>query len=153
MAVMGKGISLAPCGLIIERIESTAEALTIFARPTSESAACPGCGHFSQGIHSRYQRLLSDLPSQGKLVRIKVQARRFRCGQTDCGQRIFVERLDVAVTRAFARRTSRLERLVHRLGLAFGGRPGPASRASSRRNMNEAGSRINIAPEPLLRAD
>ena len=150
---MGKGISLAPCGLIIERIESTAEALTIFARPTSESAACPGCGHFSQGIHSRYQRLLSDLPSQGKLVRIKVQARRFRCDQTDCGQRIFVERLDVAVTRAFARRTSRLERLVHRLGLAFGGRPGPASRASSRRNMNEAGSRINIAPEPLLRAD
>jgi transposase len=124
MAVVGKGISLAPCGLIIERIESTAEALTIFARPTSESAACPHCGHFSQGIHSRYQRLLSDLPSQGKLVWIKVQARRFHCGQTDCGQQIFVERLDVAVTRAFARRTSRLEGLVHHLDLALGGRPG-----------------------------
>ena len=66
----------------------------------------------------------SDLPSQGKLVRIKVQARRFRCVLTDCRQRIFVERLDVTVTRPFARRTARLEGLVHHLGLALGGRPG-----------------------------
>ena len=121
---MAKGITLAPCGLIIERIEPGADALVIIARPTAMSAACPTCGQQSNSIHSRYQRLLSDLPSQGKLVRIKVLARRFRCLVTDCRQRIFVERLDVAVARPFARRTSRLEGLVHHLGLALGGRPG-----------------------------
>jgi transposase len=121
---MAKGISLAPCGLIIERIESAVDALTIFARPASMSAACPTCGHTSVSVHSRYQRHLSDLPSQGKLVRIRILARRFRCVLNDCRQRIFVERLDVAVTRPFARRTSRLEGLVHHLGLALGGRPG-----------------------------
>ena len=121
---MAKGITLAPCGLIIERIEPEAGALIIIARPGSDTAACPTCGHHSNSVHSRYQRMLSDLPSQGKLVRIKVQARRFRCISADCRQRIFVERLEVAITRPFARRTARLEGLVHHLGLALGGRPG-----------------------------
>ena len=121
---MGKGISLAPCRLIIERIESEAEVLIIVARSAAISAACPSCGQLSDTIHSRYQRLLSDLPSQGKLVTIKIQARRFRCALADCRQRIFVERLDAAISSPFARRTSRLEGLVHHLGLALGGRPG-----------------------------
>jgi transposase len=121
---MAKGISLAPCGLIIERIEPEADALIIVARPTSDFAACPTCGQPSNSIHSRYQRLLSDLPSQGRLVRIKIFARRFRCLPADCRQRIFVERLEGALARPFARRTSRLEGLVHHLGLALGGRPG-----------------------------
>jgi transposase len=121
---MAKGISLAPCGLIIERIEPEAEALIIVARRTSDFAACPTCGQHSSSIHSRYQRLLSDLPSQRRLVRIKIFARRFRCLLADCQQRIFVERLEGALDRPFARRTSRLEGLVHHLGLALGGRPG-----------------------------
>ncbi len=121
---MAKGISLASCGLIIERIEPEADALIIVARPTTDFAACPTCGQPSNSIHSRYQRLLSDLPSQGRLVWIKIFARRFRCLLADCRQRIFVERLEGALARPFARRTSRLEGLVHHLGLALGGRPG-----------------------------
>jgi transposase len=121
---MAKGITLTPCGLIIERIEPHAEALIIVARPASDSASCPTSSHRSDSVHSRYQRVLAELPSQGKLVRIKVQARRFRCGLADCRQRIFVERLDVTVTWPFVRRTARLEWLVHHLGLALGGRPG-----------------------------
>ena len=121
---MAKGITLAPCGLIIERIEPAADVLVIMARPAAESAACPTCGHRSDSIQSRYQRTLSDLPSQAKPVRIKVLARRFRCLEADCHQRVFVERLDAAVARPFSRRTSRLEGLVHHPGLALGGRPG-----------------------------
>src|SRR5262249_11794440 len=124
IAVVAKGITLAPCGLIIERIEAGPDALMIVARSASGSAACPLCGHPSDKVQSRYERQLSDLPSQGKPVRIKVLARRFRCLRTDCQRRIFVERLDTAVARPFARRTSRLEGLVHHLGLALGGRPG-----------------------------
>jgi transposase len=121
---MSRGISLAPCGLAIERVEADAEKLLIVSRPASMTATCPSCGHVSARVHSKYQRILSDLPSQGRTVRISVQARRFRCVLSGCRQRIFSERLEATVSRPFARRTSRLEGIVHHLGLALGGRPG-----------------------------
>jgi hypothetical protein len=87
---MGKGISPAPCGLIIKRIESMAEELAVVARPTTKSAACPSCGHFHKV--STAGTSASVRPAiLGKLVWIKVRACRFRCGQTDCRRRIFVD--------------------------------------------------------------
>jgi hypothetical protein len=40
-----------------------------------------------------------------------------------CSQRIFAERFDKGIIAERARRTSRLECIVHHLGLALGGRP------------------------------
>jgi transposase len=121
---MGRGITLTPCGLTIERIETEPDHLLIVARSISKTAACPACGKSSASVHSRYQRFLSDLPSQGRPVRVRVCARRFRCLLVDCHRRIFAERLEATITRPFARRTARLEGIVHHLGLALGGRPG-----------------------------
>jgi transposase len=50
--------------------------------------------------------------------------RRFRCTMAGCPARIFAERLDPGIAARFARRTSRLNRLAHHLGLVLGGRPG-----------------------------
>jgi len=58
---MSRGITLAPCGLAIERIETEADKLVIVARAVSGTAACPACGRMSASVHSRYQRVLSDL--------------------------------------------------------------------------------------------
>jgi len=80
-------------------------------------------------VHSTYQRSLMDLPAHGQAVRIRVSARRFRCVLATCGQRIFTERLAATASLPFARRTARLEGIVHHLGLALGGRPGRASPA------------------------
>src|ERR1017187_866016 len=124
MSIMGRDLSLAPCGLVIESVEAQTGALVILARPTSESADCPICGSPSAKIHSIYQRSLADLPSQGRAVRIKLSARRFRCVLATRGRRIFTERLAATAGRPFARRTARLEGIVHHLGLALGGRPG-----------------------------
>ena len=121
---MARGISLAPAGLVADRLETTSDKITVLARPTSETAACPSCTQISKSIHSRYERSLSDLPSDGRAVLIKIRVRRFRCCQADCPQRVFAERLEPAVTTAFSRRTERLEGIVHHLGLALGGRPG-----------------------------
>ena len=55
-----------------------------------------------------------------------VTARRFRCPHADCTRRIFAERLDPAATAAHGRRTSRLDGVVHHLGVALGGRPAQA---------------------------
>jgi len=121
---MGRGITLAPCGLAIEGIETEADKLRISARPLSPTAICPACGTASARIHSRYRRTLTDLPSQGRRVVLTVCARRFRCVLSGCRQQIFAERLETAVCAPFARRTARLEGIIHHLGLALGGRPG-----------------------------
>jgi transposase len=121
---MGRGITLAPCGLAIESIETESDTLRIGATSVSTTAACPVCGTVSARIHSRYRRTLTDLPSQGRRVVLTVCARRFRCVLADCGRRIFAERLETTVGGPFARRTTRLDEIVHHLGLALGGRPG-----------------------------
>src|SRR5271168_466668 len=124
MSIMGRDLSLAPCGLSIESAEAEIGVLVILARPSSGTADCPLCGSASTRIHSTYQRTLADLPSHGRAVRIKLSTRRFRCVLATCGRRIFTERLAATAGRPFARRTARLEGIVHHLGLALGGRPG-----------------------------
>ncbi len=121
---MARGISLAPAGLIVERLETTPEGITVFAHPTAETAFCPCCGNVSSSVHSCYRRCLSDLPCGGRAVQVKIRVRRFRCSHPDCPRRVFAERLEPSVTAPFSRRTGRLEGIVHHLGLALGGRPG-----------------------------
>jgi hypothetical protein len=77
----------------------------------------------SERIHSRYLRHVTDLPLAGRPVRLVVVARRFRCGADLCGRRIFTERFEDGVLAPWARRTGRLDYVIHHLGLALGGRP------------------------------
>jgi transposase len=121
---MNRGISLAACGLTVERVETAADELLILARPISKTATCPMCGSLSDRIHSHYQRSLADLPSQGRPVSIRLSARRFRYTMAQCPRKIFAERLDATRASPHARRTARLDGIVHHLGLALGGRPG-----------------------------
>ena len=72
---MDRGITLAPFGLVIEGVETDVDKLIITARSASTTAACPACGAISASVHSRYQRVLSDLPCQGRAVQIRVCAR------------------------------------------------------------------------------
>lgn len=121
---MSCGISLAACGLTIDRIEAGPDSLLIQAQSASKTAACPTCGKPSEHIHSRYQRSVADLPSQGRTVEIRLCTRRFRCTSTECPQKIFAERFAATAGRSHARRTVRLDGTVHYLGLALGGRLG-----------------------------
>jgi transposase len=94
-------------------------------------------------VHSRYERRLLDLPSHGRAVQLRVAVRRFRCATHGCRCRIFAERLDPRVASRAARRTSRLEAIVHHLGIALGGRP---AAALARRLM------LPVSKDTLLRA-
>jgi transposase len=116
--------ALAPVGLLIDTVEISAGQILITGRSRSAVSACPNCRGPSKHVHSRYRRVLADLPSHGRAVRIELSARRFRCAVPDCPTRIFVERFAQEVAPAFARRTTRLDQIVHHLGLALGGRPG-----------------------------
>src|SRR5579862_6377881 len=54
--------------------------------------ACPTCGTVTTRVHSRYQRVLADLPWQGLPVQLCLTTRRFFCEVAACPQRIFAER-------------------------------------------------------------
>jgi hypothetical protein len=67
---------------------------------------------------------VTDLPLSGRIVQLLVIARRFRCDAVLCGRQIFTERFAEEVLAPSARRTARLDSIVHHLGLALGGRTG-----------------------------
>lgn len=116
--------TLTPAGLAVDSVEIGAAKIIVMARPRTKMATCPECGAVSGRIHSRYRRRLIDLPAHGRMVEINVETRRFRCVGTGCRRRIFVQRLGDAVALPSARRTVRMDGIVHRLGIALGGRPG-----------------------------
>ena len=115
--------TLVPRGLSVEDVEAVDGAMTITARSPSTSAPCPSCDQVSSRLHSGYTRRLADLPSGGRRVVVRLIVRRFRCTVGSCRMRIFAERLHPDVAAVYARRTARLECIVHHLGLALGGRP------------------------------
>lgn len=114
---------LLPPGFVTESAVCDDANVTITVRSTNASAGCPSCGISSAHLHSHYKRLVSDLPLAGRSVRLVVVARRFRCNITTCRRRIFTERFAYNALAPFARRTGRLDCIVHHLGLALGGRP------------------------------
>jgi transposase len=69
--------------------EIGAAKIIVMARPsTKKMATCPERGAVSGRIHSRYRRRLIDLPAHGRIVKINVETRRFRCVGTGCQRRI-----------------------------------------------------------------
>jgi transposase len=112
-----------PRGLVVDDATSDDAGALITVRSVARASACPGCGSPSGRVHSRYRRRLADLPISGRPVRLMVLARRFYCNAVLCGRRVFAERFDADVLAPWARRTARLEHIVHHLGLALGGRP------------------------------
>ena len=116
-------LSFVPSGLVAESVSCVGETMVVTARAEAGEAFCPVCGEASRRVHSRYVRHVRDLPFSGQGVRLRLAIRRFSCERRDCPRRIFAERFEETVLPARARRTSRLEHIVHHLGLALGGRP------------------------------
>lgn len=99
------------------------EAVHIEARSTAAGAVCPGCGSWSQRVHSSYPRFSADVPSGGRRVAHCLRVRRFLCPVISCGRRTFAEQLP-GLTRRYGRRTERLRSTLAAVGLALAGRAG-----------------------------
>jgi hypothetical protein len=99
------------------------EEITLTARTCSDVACCPLCGQPSSRVHSRYRRILADLPWQGVSARLLLWTRRFSCDAPDCVRRIYTERLP-GVAIPYARRTDRLRDWFTHVSFALGGEAG-----------------------------
>jgi len=115
--------ALVPDGLVVESAVLDGAMAILIVRAASGASRCPGCGTTSERIHSRYRRRVADLPIAGRPARLLIVARRFYCDAVLCGRHIFAERFDAGLLAPWARRTARLDHIVHHLGLALGGRP------------------------------
>lgn len=114
---------LVPKGFVVDQMTRSVGRVRISVRSAQPTGLCPSCGTISRRVHSRYLRRPSDLPLAGHQVSLHLTVRRFRCDAVLCGQQVFAERFAEDVLGCRARRTGRMEHIIHHLGLALGGRP------------------------------
>lgn len=112
-----------PAHLLVEDVLIENQVLTLVITSTLTGVPCPDCRQSSSRIHSRYSRQLSDLPCQGRAVRLLVRARRFFCDASDCPRKTFAESFP-GIAPKHARRTIRQAESLCTIAYALGGRAG-----------------------------
>jgi len=112
-----------PSELGLKQIERIGNLIFIVVATTRLSVSCPVCKTPSSRIHSRYQRVLRDLPWHGAIVRMRLLCRRFYCRSPECSRRIFTERIP-KVVRRYGRFTERSRQVLSLIGYALGGESG-----------------------------
>jgi transposase len=110
-------------GVVVERVESGAEATWLYGRARAQTASCPRCATVSMSERGRYQRRLSDTPIGGQPVWLILRVRRLNCAASGCAVRTFVEQVPGLTTRR-RRRSQPLQDLLHGVGAALAGRAG-----------------------------
>lgn len=128
---------------------SDGDRTTVTVRSISKSSCSPMCGTDSHRVHSCYQRRIADLPQAGRSVHLIAEVSRFRCAATQCGQQIVTEQFAAGVLAPWARRTGRLNVLVHHLGLAWRSacrEPGQATDAAGQqRHVAKGGTSARVS--------
>jgi transposase len=97
--------------------------VTVDAEIVTSTATCPDCGHDSARVHSRYRRSITDLPSHGRQLVVRLAARRFYCPRRECRRRVFCERLS-GLAAPHARTSFPLAESHREIGFALGGEAG-----------------------------
>jgi transposase len=128
-------------GCVVDAVRTDTAVLLIEAHTTTPTALCPDCHHLSMRVHSRYTRLLRDLPVTEQAVRLLLRVRRFFCTTSSCPRRTFAERLPT-IAPFRAQRTERVTQSLRTLGLALGGQHGARIAAQLR---------MPFSPDTLLR--
>jgi len=110
-------------GLELTQIEYHEDQLVLHVTATSPSALCPLCQQPAIHLHSRYRRVVKDLPCAGQQVRLILYVRKFFCETADCARKVFAERLPQFVA-PWAQMTMCLSESLQTIGLATCGKLG-----------------------------
>ena len=104
-------------------IETVDDLLVVQVVSTKGSACCPLCFCPAKRRHSRYTRVVADLPCAGFRVQLRLQMRKFFCENADCARKIFTERVP-AFVEPWAQTTVRLRQALQAVGTATCGELG-----------------------------
>lgn len=110
-------------GLELTQMERHEDQLVLHVTATSPSALCPLCQQPATRLHSRYRRMVKDLPCAGQQVQLILYVRKFFCETAHCVRKVFSERLLYLVA-PWAQMTTRLNEALQTIGLATCGRLG-----------------------------
>ncbi|HEU5379848.1 MAG TPA: ISL3 family transposase [Ktedonobacteraceae bacterium] len=110
-------------GLELTQMEQHEDQLVLHVTATSPSALCPLCQQPAIRLHSRYRRVVKDLPCAGQQVRLILHVRKFFCETVICVRKVFAERLPHLVA-PWAQLTTRLSETLQTIGLATCGKLG-----------------------------
>lgn len=125
--------------VVVDALRITPTRVDVELHCTRATATCPACQSPSRRVHSRYVRVVRDLPWAGVPMVLRCSTRRFRCAAPDCPRRIFAETLpDLA--RRHARGTPRLDATLVKVGMECGGEPG--QRLCGQLGINTSGDTI-----------
>ena len=97
--------------------------LVVHVVSTKGRAYCPLCFCLAKRRHSRYTRVVADLPCAGFRVQLRLQMRKFFCENANCSRKIFTERVP-AFVEPWAQTTVRLRQALQALGTATCGELG-----------------------------
>ena len=61
---------LIPAELNVEAVHHSANVIVVAAHGQSRDCRCPECGTISHRVHSRYPRMISDLPCAGRSIEL-----------------------------------------------------------------------------------
>jgi transposase len=128
-----------PAGLEIATIETIDDLLVVHIVSTKANVYCPLCFCLAKRRHSRYTRVVADLPCAGFRVQLRLQMRKFFCENADCSRKIFTERVP-AFVEPWAQTTVRLRQAFQALGTATCGELG--TRLASRLGIGTSATTI-----------
>lgn len=83
---------LIPAELSVEAVHHGPDVIVVTAHGQSRGCRCPQCGTTSHRVHSRYPRMIADLPCSGRKIELHLTVRRFVCSAVHCYRKIFAER-------------------------------------------------------------
>jgi transposase len=123
LVILAEILLPSPGSLLLDNFQLTTNTLELVVSNRELAARCTTCGALAERIHSKYPRVLSDLPCCGRQIRIHWTVRRFFCDAPNCSKITFAEQLP-AIAQRYARNTQRLVDKLRRVGLEAGGEAG-----------------------------
>lgn len=97
-------------------IQTENQHIQLTVQSTHTFTHCPTCAAVSSRIHSRYTRIVQDVPFNEKSVSLLVLTRKWFCDNPRCATRIFTERLEGI--QSHRRRTQRVEEVLRKIAFS-----------------------------------
>ena len=101
--------------LEVVRKEVKDDVMYIYCETQKQPTKCKYCGKESEGVHSVYTRIISDLPIQKYKVKLVIKVKKYFCNNSKCDHTTFAEPLDFVEKNAL--RTKRLDEYINEVGL------------------------------------